>query len=256
MIPIVVASVLVIAAAGRPAAQLVTDRDQHDALQHYRQGEDALHSERFDVAEQEFRAAAKLDPLLYLAHYGLGRVFMFTRRYPLAVLAYTNAKDAFKTSAARSLQSDVEYQRQIDEQIRVLEQIKRTLDPNERSGPGRPKLVDPNATLQTLNDQITQLRIQSRRKPDKPAEVPAWLSLALGSAYFRSDRMEDAEREYRDAIRVQPNVGEAHNNLAVILMLTRRYEDAEEELKRAEKAGFHVNPQLKDDLKARRKSAS
>ena len=42
---------------------------------------------------------------------------------------------------------------------------------------------------------------------------------------------------------------EAHNNLAVVLMLTGRLEEAEREMKTAEKAGFRVSPQFKEDLK-------
>jgi Flp pilus assembly protein TadD len=65
--------------------------------------------------------------------------------------------------------------------------------------------------------------------------------------------MADAEREYREAIRVDPKLGEAHNNLAVTLMLTGRLDEAGQEIKAAEKAGFRVNPQFKEDLKQRRK---
>jgi Flp pilus assembly protein TadD len=66
--------------------------------------------------------------------------------------------------------------------------------------------------------------------------------------------MVDAEREYREATKVEPKLGEAHNNLAVVLMLTGRLEEAEREMKAAEKAGFRVNPQFKDDLKQRAKN--
>ena len=61
--------------------------------------------------------------------------------------------------------------------------------------------------------------------------------------------MADAEREYRAALAVDPKLGEAHNNLAVVCMLTGRFPDAEQEIKAAEKNGFKVNPQLKEDLK-------
>ena len=77
-------------------------------------------------------------------------------------------------------------------------------------------------------------------------------SLALGSAYFRSDALPDAEREYRAAIEVDPKLGEAHNNLAVVYMQTGRHAEADAEIKVAEKAGFRVNPQLKEDSKKRR----
>ncbi|HXB56039.1 MAG TPA: hypothetical protein VN461_14740 [Vicinamibacteria bacterium] len=40
--------------------------------------------------------------------------------------------------------------------------------------------------------------------------------LALGSAYYRSGALGDAEREYLAGIKVKPGFGEAHNNLAVV----------------------------------------
>ena len=36
-------------------AQIPAERNQREALRHYRLGEDALHTERLDVAEKEFR---------------------------------------------------------------------------------------------------------------------------------------------------------------------------------------------------------
>jgi Flp pilus assembly protein TadD len=80
-------------------------------------------------------------------------------------------------------------------------------------------------------------------------DTPAWISLALGSAYFRSGSMSDAEREYLAALQADPKLGEAHNNLAVVYMLSGRYPQADAEIKAAEKSGFRVNPQLKEDLK-------
>ena len=83
-----------------------------------------------------------------------------------------------------------------------------------------------------------------------PEPVPAWLSLALGSAYFRSDapcRTPSGSTARRS--RSIPKLGEAHNNLAVVYLLTGRYAEADAEITAAEKAGFRVNPQLKEDVK-------
>jgi tetratricopeptide (TPR) repeat protein len=248
-------ALIVLASLRAPVtAQLASDRDHRDALLHYRLGEEALHGERFEVAEKEFREAVKLDPLLHLAHYGLGQVHMMTKRYSLAVIAFVDARTAFHTGAARVLQDSVLYERQVDDQIRALEDVRRTLDLDERNGPGRPKVADPNATLQRIDAQIGLLKSQRRRSPDRPAETPAWISLALGSAYFRTDALADAEREYREALRADTRLGEAHNNLAVVLMLTRRYDEAEKEIQAAARAGFRVDPRFKDDLKERRKN--
>ena len=103
--------------------------------------------------------------------------------------------------------------------------------------------------LQGLDRRIAEMKDARQRTTSGPEQTPAWISLALGSAYFRAGAMADAEREYRAAIGVDPKLGEAHNNLAVVFMLTGRFADAEQEIKAAEKSGFRVNPQLKEDLK-------
>jgi Flp pilus assembly protein TadD len=50
-------------------------------------------------------------------------------------------------------------------------------------------------------------------------------------------------------VQTNPKYGEAHNNLAVLYMLSGRKGDAENAVKQAERAGFKVNPQLKADIK-------
>jgi len=82
-------------------------------------------------------------------------------------------------------------------------------------------------------------------------QVPYFVSLALGTAYFRAERFDDAERELKAAIDANSAAGEAHNNLAVVYLYTKRYEDAAREITAAEKAGFKVNPGLKDEIKAK-----
>ena len=79
--------------------------------------------------------------------------------------------------------------------------------------------------------------------------MPAGLSMALGSAYFRLDRHADAEREYKAAMAADAGFGEAHSNLAVLYLVSGRYDLADTEVKAAEKAGFKVNPGLKADIK-------
>ena len=78
-----------------------------------------------------------------------------------------------------------------------------------------------------------------RRRGDQGGtpQTPAYISVALGSAYFRTNAFADAEREWRAALQVDPKLGEAHNNLAVVLMLTGRLDEAERELELAEKSG-------------------
>ena len=80
--------------------------------------------------------------------------------------------------------------------------------------------------------------------------MPAGLSMALGSAYFRTGNLEEAERAYQEAVKT-PAFGEAHSNLAVVYLQTNGFEQAAQALTLAEKAGFRVNPKLKADVQSR-----
>lgn len=242
-----IASSLIIVAMGvLTAGQIVTDRNRLDALQRYRAGQQALRAERFDEAEREFQSAVKLDPLLDLGHYGLGQVYMATKRYARAVAAYQNCRAAFVKYAAEALQNTTKNDQRIDDRIQALKDAKHGYETN------RGTTLNTTATIMQLDMQISALEHQRHRHADRPQEVPSWISLALGSAYFRTDAMADAEREYQAAIAVDPKLGEAHNNLAVVYLLTGRYAEADGAIQAAEKAGFRVSPQLKEDLKKAR----
>jgi Flp pilus assembly protein TadD len=89
-----------------------------------------------------------------------------------------------------------------------------------------------------------------RQRGTSAYETPAEVSLALGSAYFRAGDLVSAEREWKAAVAVNARLGEAHNNLAALYAMTGRRREAEESVRQAERAGFHVNPQLKSDIQA------
>jgi len=238
-----IAAVVVLSAAiGPPAAAQTTMKDHLEAMKHLRLGQENLRAEKWDIAEREFKAAATLEPPLELAHYGLGQVYMATRRYPLAVDAYVACRAAFNANVAQSANNDLLAQRRLDDQIQALEE-ERTLLTTGRTTPmtsGGPA---------DLDQRIANLRASRFHDAKSKPPVPAWISIALGGAYFRTGAMADAEREYRAALDVDPKLGQAHNNLAVVYMLTKRFDEAEAEVKAAEKTGFRVNPQLKEDLK-------
>jgi Flp pilus assembly protein TadD len=73
--------------------------------------------------------------------------------------------------------------------------------------------------------------------------------LAIGSAHFRNGDREAAEAQWLAAVDANPKLGEAHNNLAVIYLQKGQKADAENAVKLAEKNGFKVNPQLKEDIR-------
>lgn len=231
-----------VTAAAQPPAREPTVKEHVESMKHLRLGQENLHAEKWDLAEHEFKAAIDLEPPLEMAHYGLGQVYMATKRYPLAVQAYTACRDAFMANTARDLHNDLLAQRRLEDQIQALE------DERTAINTGRVKPMLSSGSME-LDRRIHDLRTQRFHDAKAAPPVPTWISVALGSAYFRTGAMPEAEREYRAAIAVDPKLGEAHNNLAVVYMLTHRFDEAGAEIKAAEKSGFKVNPQLKDDLK-------
>lgn len=231
--------------AAQPPAGGVTDRDRRDALKHYRLGQDALRSEHFDVAEQEFQKAAKLDPSLELAPYGLGQVYMATKRFRPAIVAFEKSREVFRANTVAVAGDEIAQQRRLNDYIKELEDQQAIYSqPGRNAGNATARVY-----LQTLTTQIAAMKAARLRTTGGPEPVPAWISLALGSAYFRSNAPADAEREYRAAIDADPKLGEAHNNLAVVCLMTGRAPEADVEIQAAEKAGFKVNPALKEDVK-------
>jgi protein O-GlcNAc transferase len=237
----------VLLAASLVAAAPATQLQRQQALQHYRNGQKAMDSENFALAVREFTQAVQLDPQLVMGHYGLGQARMATKEYPQAVLAYKGAIAAHVELAQLQVSDQQAADQRIDEEIRELQESVRLF-----SG-GAAKSQQPGNVVLGLEERIRSLEAQKRTGGGN-VEVPAEFSLALGSAYFRSNALDDAARAYEAAIKVKPKFGEAHNNLAVVYMLQGKIPEAEQHVKLAEKASYKVHPQLKEDIKKRKAS--
>ena len=223
----------------------LSEIDLQTALTHLRAGQEAMAVEHFDDAEREFRAAIRLNPRLELAHYGLGQVFMATKRYPQAVDAFVSCRNLFQRTAAENQEEFLVYERRLNDQI----QSKR--DELSALMTGRLRRASPGGA-DKVRSEIAQLEALRQRTREPVGTSPPFILTALGSAYFRTGAFADAEREWRQAVAVDPNIGEIHNNLAVVCMITGRYDEAEREIQLAEKAGFRVSAAFKEDLKAKK----
>ncbi len=239
-----VATALVSAQA---ASQDLPDKHKRQqALQRYQAGLGHMRAEDWDAAEREFKAAIRLDPFLTLAHYSLGQTHMATRRYTEAVKAFESCNDAYMKVASLEITDSVLADQRRHEEIRELREAIRGFQT------GVLKSYQAQNQILRLENRLQELERQKSRGPSG-AEIPAEFSLALGSAHFRSGALPEAERHYRAALKINPKMGEAHNNLAVVYMLTGRFDESKAELKLAEKAGFKVNPKFKEDLEQRLK---
>ena len=235
-------------AVGPPTSGPAAAKSRRAALEQFRAGEAFLQSEHFEEAAEQFRRAIALDPFLVVAHYNLGYTSMLLKRYPDAVRAYEGCIDAVELmNRAGAAEQEALEKARLDE----LNEIKDSLTA-VRTGKIKNMAVGP--TVLRYEERIRVLE-QLRFGPGAQNPVPAEVYLGLGSAYFRQDLLTEAERAYARAVRANDRLGAAHNNLAVIFMLTGRFEQAHTAIRSAEKAGFAVDKRLKADLAAREESA-
>lgn len=230
-------------------SQREEEQQHRQALDHYRKGQDAMASEHLEQAVQEFKAAIQLDPLLTLAHYRLGQAHMSLREYAQAERDFLGCRDAYEKVANLQFTSREELERRREEEIDQLQNQLALIQS------GQLKSSNPSSLLQ-IQQHIDELQRNRRKGGSEAPIMPAEVSVSLGSAYFRQGKLPEAEKEWKTAADVNPKLGEAHNNLAALYLMTNQPADAEKELKLAEKAGYPVHPRLKDDIKKALKSPS
>lgn len=226
-----------------------TPGDRERARIQNKLGWEDMQSEKWERAAVAFQNAIDIDPLYEMPHYGLGRARMALKNYLGAIDAYVRCRDLYRGQASKVFTNAQDAQRyRRDQLLEIDEQIRQA-----QSGPQTPARMEMLRQMQSVRRDV-QENIQRGNNMSIEATVPAWVSLALGSAYFRSGQLPNAEREYKAAITSDPRAGEAHNNLAVVFFETNRIAEAEASLKEAKKSGFKVNPQLEQAIKEKKSS--
>ena len=243
---VILASLAVTMVAASVAAQIPSARER--ARPSYEAGLDKMRNEEFDAAADSFQGAIRIDPQHEMAHYMLGRVQLMLRQYVAASHSLARSRDIFAAQANERFTDKQDGDRRRRDSINELEKIISQL-----------QMQKPTPQITEMIRQYTERKRQLQdydRHSNMPVDqaVPGFVSLSLGSAYFRSGRLDEAEKAYLEAIRTDSKMGEAHNNLAVVYMETGRLDQAEKSVKAAERAGMNVAPALKEEIKKRRKS--
>ncbi|MCA1585724.1 MAG: tetratricopeptide repeat protein [Acidobacteria bacterium] len=241
---LVLLSLLAIPATPGAAQTLASAEDRREALIAYRTGQEWLSSEQWEKAIAAFDRAVALDRLFTDAHYGRGQAFVALRRYTSAIQAYGRCLEAARDLHGLRDKDRLEADNRLND---LLFELRDTLRRMRAQG-GR----ELRATQ--LEDRIRDLE-RSRSAAQGPFQAPAGVLLALGSAHFRNGDRALAEHYWSEAVKVDGKLGEAWNNLAVVYLRGGRKKEAEDAVTNAERAGFRVNPRLKDDIRAMKSDA-
>ena len=201
-----------------------------------------------EAAVREFAAALRINPDYADALHGMGKAYMALQRYDLAAAALERCRDVYRKTGATGAERRVVQNRERESRVRDLRQRVFNLQ-------NTPQPESNDSIAMMVRELQAEIRaLEAAREPgpiiDEPAPVPPFISLSLGSAYFHLDRLADAEHQFRDAIAGQEHFGEARSNLALVLLLTNRPREAQQQVALAEEAGFRVNPELKRRIRA------
>lgn len=246
-----VTSLLMLAPIVGPA-QTITVADRERAAIQNRLGWEQMKAERWPEAAKFFRQAIDIDPVFKYAYYGLGRANLAMKKYVEAIGVLEKCRNLYQAEGSRQFANAQEAQRFRQDRLLELDEQIRLQQGSTRRGPQRTE--ETMRQLQTMRRNL-QEGIQRGNNMEIDSSVPPWVSLSLGSAYFRSGKLLDAEREYKATIAADSKSGEAHNNLAVVFLETGRYDEADASVKAAKKAGFTVHPQLEQDIKDKKRGS-
>jgi tetratricopeptide (TPR) repeat protein len=218
----------------------------------YRLALEQMRAEDWNEAVKSFSGATELDPTFDLAFYMLGRVHLAQKHFSAAVSAWERCRELNRAQLGRQYANAQERMRYRDTRLQEIDELIRSY----QSGPQSVRTADALRQLQNRRREVQEAMSRGQSTMTLDLSIPAYVSLSLGSAYFRLGRLADAEKAYNETIASDPGSGEAYNNLAVIYMETARYAEAEKAVTAAERTGLRVPPALKEEIARRKKTGS
>jgi tetratricopeptide (TPR) repeat protein len=197
--------------------------------------------------------AIAFDPLLAVAHYGLGQTYMYQQRFREAARAFATSREVFRCAPPLS---EEERKRRtaaiadLREALRTADQRRiRQLGAKWREMNG--DVTTPGAGIRSAQEAERLLaELESSLKHFDPS--PSGVTLALGTALFQTGDIAGAEEAFRAVLARDPRSGDAHHNLALVCTITDRLEEAEREVQAAAKAGVPIHPRLREEIERRK----
>jgi len=252
----IAAVAVLLAGAAAAATGEVAERDLRMAIGYAQRGHAALQKGNVARAREEFDRAVSKFPTLPDAHAGFGHIAMRERRFEDALREYRLAEAGSKDLGALRLQLETErYARSRDELQRLQEiELQLTQEANRAQMQSETAASGGMTSGQTQRQIVEVEReiraLESIKQPTSASveEAPAEVLFFQGNALFDLKRTGEAIAVWEVAARRLPDFGPVHNNLAVAYWMSGRMSDAWASLKRAEIAGFKVNPSFRADL--------
>lgn len=261
---IIIYSFILILFLGTPSlfGQKDYTREERRLFQRYKiansfflKGKKNFLKEDYRKAEKELKKCLKRMPEHSGAYFFLSQISYKWGNFERSLEEIESAKknyvylDNIKTNLEQLYIFELQEQkREKEERLQLLrESLSRTQTAEERS-----KI---EAVIGTVEADIGTINSQLSRPLPSSEQIPADYFYFHGNILFKLKKYEEANIQYQEVIKINPQHGDAYNNLASLYYMGKQYQRALDYLEQAEANGAKINPEFKKAiLKALEKS--
>ncbi len=206
-------------------------------------GEKLKKKEKFAQAEELFRRAIELEPVIPEAHLKLGAVLIAQSRYEEALEALAEAKKRYVEWEEEMARASLEQRQLVFRQAQEFEDLAAVRD--DRTTPDTVASV----ASQVANQIDTQkLHTDLQWKMEEFQAISPQAFYLEGIAYLRTNRKEMGMKALENCLALDDSHGLAHYNLAVALFSMGEPAEAKIHLAAALDAEVEPHPQFVADL--------
>jgi len=215
------------------------------ATKYFEKGKSYFQNEKFKKAEEEFNTCIEKMPEHVYAHFYLTQILNNKGDLDKALEHIQRAKENFEIMADLHAYSYQQYcdklrseKGQLQTELRDLkDKLPGIQDPELKSRYER-AITEKEHRVSTITSRLAEPFGQERTIP---ADYFYW----HGNVFYKLKKFQEAHRQYLEAVKRNPQHGNAYNNLANLYYMAKQYQKALEYLKHAEEHGVEVNPEFK-----------
>ena len=215
------------------------------SVKNFEKGKQQFHKGDYKKAEKELKKCLKVFSQHTQAHFYLSHIFYKKGDFPQALEHIEEAKANFEFMNRMYIFAYEDYtsnlRKQRDEcQAKMLnykDKLSITTDQAQRS--------TYEQAIHSLESEISTIDSRLTEPLPPVKQTPADYFYFHGNIFFKLKEYQEAYAQYLEAIKINPQHGNAYNNLANLYYMGKQYQKASDCLNKAEANGAKINPELK-----------
>jgi tetratricopeptide (TPR) repeat protein len=233
--------------------------DQNEALkfklakQLYQKGQQLFLKGKFKKAEEALKDCLEKFPKYSDADYYMSQICYKKEDFPQALQHIKKAKKNYKFMADLGVSTQLEYMDSLRKQKQDLEEDLRNMkqqlaDGNFKGGAFSSVRTELQGKIASAEKSLIQIEERLKNPIPTEAQMSADYYYVHGNILFKLKKYKESLDQYLQAVRVNPNHGNAYNNIANLNFMARQYQRALYYLEKAEICGIKVNPKFREAI--------